>query len=140
MSQSKRGCINAINQFNNPLTFQSKQRKLSASSDSESAPEVNIFADPTPEELMGFVPQRQAAKKASAHLREPDQKTSLAIDRAEDQNNREGNRSPKKSPVGAKGRHGKKVRLVTGPDTDIYSAARLLGLRFVQRKLTLKVG
>ena len=89
--------------------FQSKQRKLSASSDSESPPEVNIFADPTPEELMGFVPQRQAAKKAAAHLREPDQKTSLAIDRAEDQNNREGNRSPKKSPVGTKGRHGKKV-------------------------------
>ena len=94
--------------------FQSKQRKLSASSDSESPPEVNIFADPTPEELMGFVPQRQAAKKAAAHLREPDQKTSLAIDRAEsaEQNSRggEGGRSPKKSPVGAKGRHGKKVR------------------------------
>ena len=76
---------------------------------------MNIFADPTPEELMGFVPQRQAAKKAAAHLREPDQKTSLAIDRAEsaEQNSRgggEGGRSPKKSPVGAKGRHGKKVR------------------------------
>ena len=99
------------------LLFQSKQRKLSASSDSESPPEVNIFADPTPEELMGFVPQRQAAKKAAAHLREPDQKTSLAIDRAEaaaEQNSRggggEGGRSPKKSPVGVKGRHGKKVR------------------------------
>ena len=94
------------------LLFQSKQRKLSASSDSESPPEVNIFADPTPEELMGFVPQRQAAKKAAAHLREPDQKTSLAIDRAEaaaEQNNKEGGRSPKKSPVGVKGRHGKKV-------------------------------
>ena len=59
---------------------------------------------------MGFVPQRQAAKKAAAHLREPDQKTSLAIDRAEDKDQRDsGNRSPKKSPVGTKGRHGKKV-------------------------------
>ena len=88
--------------------MQPKQRKLSASSDSESAPEVNIFADPTPEELMGFVPQRQAAKKASAHLREPDQKTSLAIDRAEVQNQtQDGSRSPKKSP---KGRGIKKVR------------------------------
>ena len=77
---------------------------------------MNIFADPTPEELMGFVPQRQAAKKASAHLREPDQKTSLAIDRAEVQNQtQDGSRSPKKSPAGAKGRGGKKVRKRNAP-------------------------